>query len=304
MDDTVKKNEKEIQWHPAFVVALQAILIDYKDVLEYRFEHPLTAGSLSIDILVVKKRPDAVIKRQIAEIFRQDNIIEYKSPTDSLSVNEFYKAFARAHLYKALDDVDVAGLTLSFVVSGRPRELFRHLTEALGYTLEERHSGVFVVGGAIIPIQIIDIKKLSEDENLWLRNLNRNLSENSLLWAQDMKQKQDARLDLSAWIQAVFAANHEAIKEIFSKEDNRMLTAQMRRTLEEIGLGEIWRQEGWQEGKLEGWQKGKLEGKLEGIEEVQLSAARAMLAEGDSFEKIARVFGIPQKTLKAKLSRK
>ena len=284
MDDTVKENKKEIQWHPAFVVALQAILIDYKDVLEYRFEHPLTAGSLSIDILVVKKRPDAVIKRQIAEIFRQDNIIEYKSPTDSLSVNEFYKAFARAHLYKALDDVDVAGLTLSFVVSGRPRELFRHLTEALGYTLEERHSGVFVVGGAIIPIQIIDIKKLSEDENLWLRNLNRNLSENSLLWAQDMKQKQDARLDLSAWIQAVFAANHEAIKEIFSKEDNRMLTAQMRRTLEEIGLGEIWRQEGWQEGKLED--------------------ARAMLAEGDSLEKIARVTGIPQKTLKSKLSRK
>ena len=37
----------------------------------------------------------------------------------------------------------------------------------------------------------------------------------------------------------------------------------MRRTLEEIGLDEIWRQEGWQEGKLEG------------IEEVHLSAARA-----------------------------
>ena len=46
-----------------------------------------------------------------------------------------------------------------------------------------------------------------------------------------------------------------------------MLTAQMRRTLEEIGLGEIWRQEGIE--------KGIEQGKLEGIEEVHLSAARA-----------------------------
>jgi len=71
MDDADKKNKKEIQWHPAFVVALQAILYDYKDDLEYRLEHPLTTGSLRIDILVVKKRAGAVIERQIAGNLRK-----------------------------------------------------------------------------------------------------------------------------------------------------------------------------------------------------------------------------------------
>ena len=86
-------------WHPAFVVALKALLIDYSDVLEYKLEHPFTTGSLSIDILVVKKRPDVVIRRQIAEIFRQENIVEYKSPTDSLSVNEFLQGVCpRPHI--------------------------------------------------------------------------------------------------------------------------------------------------------------------------------------------------------------
>jgi len=263
MTDKENKNSKDIQWHPAFVVALQALFIDYRDVLEYKLEHPLISGSMSIDIVVIKKRPDAVVKRQIAEIFRRDNIMEYKSPTDSLSVNEFHKSFARAHLYKALDDIKVDDLTLSFVVVSYPRELFRHLRETLGYEVEEKHPGVFWVTGSIIPVQIIDIRKLSDDENLWLRNLNRNLTEKNLLWAHGMKKKHGSRLDMNAWMQAVFAANYKAIKEIFSKEGNSMLTAGMRRTLEEIGLGEVWRQQGELKGRQEGRLEGRQEGKLE-----------------------------------------
>ena len=69
----------------------------------------------------------------------------------------------------------------------------------------------------------------------------------------------------------------DLIKEIFSKEENRMLTAEFCEVIEEIGLGEKWRQEGI------------------------LKAARAMFAEGDSLEKIARVTGIQLETLKEKL---
>jgi len=274
-----KKDATVIQWHPAFVVALKGLFIDYRDVLEYKLEHPLSTGPLRIDILVVKKRPDAVVKRQIAEIFRQENIIEYKSPSDSLSVNEFYRAFARAHLYKAHDDVDIAGLTLSFVVASHPRELFRHMRETLGYAIEERHPGVFVITGAIIPIQIIDTRKLSEDENLWFRNLNRNLSEKSLLWVYGMKQKHGEQLDLNAWLYAVFTANQKKLEEVMNKEEYRMLTTGMRKTIENLGWGEQWRQEG--------------------IEEGRLKAARAMLAEGINIEIISRVTEIPLKTLKA-----
>ena len=296
-DSEKKKNREGIQWHPAFVEALQATLIDYSDVLEYKLEHPLNTGPLRIDILVVKKRPEAVIRRQIAGIFRLDNIVEYKSPTDTLSVNEFHKAFARAHLYKALADVDVTDLTLSFVIAAHPRELFRHLRGTLGYAVQERHPGVFVVTGAMMPIQIIDIRKLSEEENLWLQNLNRNLSGERLRWIHNMKRECGMRLNLGAYLHAVFTANQETLKELLSKEEYRMLTAEMCKTLEEIGWGEKWRQEGRQEGLQKGLQKGL----QEGFEEGRLKDARAMFAEGDSLEKIARITEIPLETLKAKL---
>jgi len=167
-----------------------------------------------------------------------------------------------------------------------------------------------------MPIQIINIKKLSDDENLWLRSLNRNLTGKDLLWAHVMEKKHGSRLDMNAWLQAVFVANHKAIKEIIGKGGNRMLTTEFCKTIEEIGLGEIWRQKGKlegelkgrQEGKLEGRQEGKLEGrqegKLEGRQEGKLEAAQAMFAEGDSLDKIARITGISKKALKTKLVKK
>jgi hypothetical protein len=304
MDDTEKKKDtKGIPWHPAFVVALQATLIDYRDDLEYELEHPLTSEPLRIDVLVVKKRPEAVVKRQIAEIFRQYNIVEYKSPSDSLSINEFHKAFARANLYKALTrKVEVPELTLSFVVASYPRGLFHYLQKTLGYGVAERHSGIHVVTGAMMPIQIINTVKLSEEENIWLRNLNRNLAEEGLRWLRRLEREYGKLIDPGAYLYAVLTANQDKL----SKEDFLMLTARTRKIIEEIGWGEEWRRKGElkgrQEGELKGRQEGRLEGRQEGELKGKLETARAMFTEGDSIEKIARVTGISRKTLKAKLS--
>jgi len=294
VDNDDRKNKEDIQWHQAFYTAIQGYLIDYSDVLEYKMEHPLNIKPLLIDMLVIKKRPDAVIKKQIAEIFRQDNIFEYKSPAASLSVNEFHKALARTHLYKALSpNLEIADLTLSFVTAKHPDKLIRYLRGTLGCAVEEKHTGIFVATGAMMPIQIINITKLPEDDNLWLRNLNRNLPRENLRRIHILEQKYGNRIDLSAYLHMVLTANQDKL----TKEDFFMLTARTRKILEEIGWAEQWRKnarlEGRKEGKLEGRKEGKLEGKLE--------TARAMFAEGDSLAKIARVTGISRRTLKAKL---
>ena len=77
-----------------------------------------------------------------------------------------------------------------------------------------------------------------------------------------------------------------------------MWNARTRKMFEELGWAEQWRKNAFKKGKLEGIEKGK----LEGIEKGKLEAARVMLAEGDSLEKISRVTGISKRTLKAKLS--
>jgi len=306
MDDaekTKKKNREDIQWHPAFVVAIKGTLIDYSDALEYRTEHPLNEKPLRIDFLVIKKRPEIVIKKQIAEIFRLENVIEYKRPTDYLSVNEFHKALARTHLYKALSPkLDIADMTLSFVCAKHPRELFRRLRNTPGYTVEERHPGIFVVTGAMMPIQIIDIRKLSDEENLWLHNLSLNMPKENAQWVIGVDRKYGKRIDTGVYVSAVAAANQDK----FSKEDYCMWNARTLKIFEELGWMEQWRKnaikKGRMEGRLEGELKGRLEGELKGIEKGKLETARAMFAEGDSLAKIARVTGISRRTLKAKLS--
>ena len=58
-------------------------------------------------------------------IFRQHNVIEYKSPGDSLNIDDFYKTLAYAFLYKSLSDkvdgIPADQLTLSLVRQGYPR---------------------------------------------------------------------------------------------------------------------------------------------------------------------------------------
>ena len=284
-EENKKKSKKRIDWHSAFRVALQATLIDYKNVLDYNLEHPLTTKPLLIDTIIIKKRPEAVIEKQIAEIFRQVNIIEYKNPTASLSVHEFHKAFARLHLYFAIArNVEIADLTLSFVVAAHPRELFRYLRGELGYTVQERHPGVHVVTGAMIQIQVINSVKLSEEENRWLRNLNRKLTEKEVAWLSQMEKKYDSLLDLSAYRHAVLTANKKMLKML--REDKSMWNEEIREIFEETGWSEEW------------IKKGELKGKLEG----KLETAQAMFEDGDSFEKIARVTKIPLETLKEKIA--
>ena len=77
------KNTK-LQWHPAFGAALRI--------------------TLQMDILIIKKLKDVPIRKTIGRIFRKHNIIEYKSPGDSLSINDFYKVYGYACIYQSNTD--------------------------------------------------------------------------------------------------------------------------------------------------------------------------------------------------------
>jgi hypothetical protein len=88
-----KRNAKDsgIQWHPAFYQAIMLELEQYKGVLQFTPEYPLTTEPLRVDVLIIKKEKDVTIEKNIAAIFRSDNVVEYKSPEDYVSVADFYK---------------------------------------------------------------------------------------------------------------------------------------------------------------------------------------------------------------------
>ena len=134
MEQTKPDTESQhIAWHPAFIEALQMELQAYKDVLEFHAEYPLTSEPLKIDCVVIKKAKDAVIKKNIAAVFREWNLLEYKSPQDYVSVADFYKVYAYACLYISFKKIPVSGMTVSFVENHYPQALLEHLIKKRGY---------------------------------------------------------------------------------------------------------------------------------------------------------------------------
>jgi len=210
------ENDREpspIAWHPAFVEALQLELEAYQDFLEFHPEYQLTSEPLRIDCVVIKKAPNLVIEKNIAVIFREINLLEYKSPDDYVSVNDFYKVYGYACLYASFEKVPVTSMSISFVESCYPKELLAHLQETRGYKVEETNSGIYTVKGDILPIQIIDSRKLSAEENLWLSDLDNKLEvrEARRLLLEVHRQGKEARIH--AYINAIARANYLVIKE-------------------------------------------------------------------------------------------
>ena len=167
---------QRLSWHPAFLQAVQLELSDYSDSLEFKYEYQLAADPLRIDLLIVKKPKGFTIDKNIARIFRTDNIFEYKSPEDYLSVKDFLKVYAYANLYAAnTPNIELSDITITFVENKYPRKLMKYLTGTRKYNVEEISPGIYFVSGDYIPIQIIESKKLPANENLWLKSLTNDL---------------------------------------------------------------------------------------------------------------------------------
>ena len=275
-DDT---GHGKLQWHPAFLQAIQMELLDYRDCLEFRYEYQLAAEPLRIDLLIIKKTKNVDIRKNIARIFRRDNLLEYKSPEDYLSVKDFLKVYAYANLYAAITPgVDLSDVTLTFVGSRHPRKLLRYLTGIRGYTVEETSPGIYQISGDYIPIQIIESKKLSEGENLWLRSLrNDGLKVRDARAILDERQKKEASVD--AYIDILLRANPRIFLEVHNMA--------RRETFEEVftkaGIIPEWVERGREQGRVQG-------------REI---TARNLLKMGMSVEDIAQAAELPVEKIRA-----
>ena len=243
--DTNNEGEKEkskpddILWHPAFCNAIRLELEKYEKDLSFVFEHPLSTGPLKIDVLIIKKAKGVRIEKNIAEIFRGVNIVEYKSPNDHLSVRDFLKVYAYACLYASTEkEADITDMTLTFVESRQPRDLLEHLRKERGCTVEKKRPGVYIVSGDPLPMQIIDNRELSDEENLWLKGLNNTLDRQGwrkiLAGIAQMGKKSGF---MGTYLDAIVRANRESLREAYEMSED---TLALDRMFEEIGLAAKW----------------------------------------------------------------
>ena len=190
---------------------------DEAKYLEFDPEHLISKKPMQIDVLV-KNEKHVKLRKNIGRIFRQYNIIEYKSPEDDLDIDDFYKTYAYACLYKSdtetVDLIPADELTITFVCYHYPRNMLRKLEQDRKFSVEQQDSGIYYLVGDAIPIQLVIVPKLSKEHNYWLNNLRNDLKAGSEIknFIESYSKNKNSKLYQSL-ADAVMRANWEKLKE-------------------------------------------------------------------------------------------
>ena len=285
----MKNAPDKLQWHPAFCAAAGLEFHEDIERLELKPEYNLSKEPIRIDLLIIKEGRTGQIKNEIGHIMRTYNVIEYKSPEDALSIDDFYKTIGYACLYKGygeyVDAVPINELTISIFREARPEKMFLTL-QRYGHKIEERYPGIYYVTEYLpIPAQIIVTQELEPGEHRSLKILSNHAKkedvEEFLRKAEGMNTPRD-RQNVEAVLQVSVRANDELYREI--RRDANMCDA-----LRELMKDDIEREVSAARklGESEGEVRGKAMGEVVGEAKIILK----MNHSGMSPENIASITG-------------
>ena len=267
--------DKKVQWHPAFYSAMHLEFMENKEELEFTEELILNTLPLRVDMLIVKKKIPCEIKNEIGRIFQTHNLLEYKSPEDTLDYDVFLKGIAYAYLYKSkethVDEIKLEEVTLTFIRESKPSKLFKKL-EKEKFRIEEKWRGIYyIIKDGNIRIQIVVTKELSRDNHIWLNSLSARMNEQNikeLVYTTKALSRLDEKAQADSLWEVVATVNKEEVEKV--REDEKMCKA-----LAEIMKPEI----------DEAFNNGFNDGFNDGQQESKILVFRNMIKDGMSQEK-------------------
>ena len=176
-----------------------------------------------MDMLIIKKITDIEIKNQLGVLFRKHNILEYKSPDDGMTIDDYIKTVGYAYIYKGLgnmvDEIPLDELTVTLCRDVYPRELMKSIGR-YGGSIEKRFPGIYYITGIVsIPSQIIVTSELDGKEHATLRIISKNAKE------EDVRQ---FLIDSSRFVTQGDINNANAVLQV-SVSANKVLFSQLRR---------------------------------------------------------------------------
>ena len=290
--------DTKIQWHPGFVAAMDLEFKENRDDLIFEKEYNLNTKPLEADLLIIKKNPRTKLENEIGEFFRGHNLLEYKSPRDSLNINTFYKVQGYACLYKAAGAaggrIDENDITTAIVREGKPEGLFQSLEEK-GIPITPAHKGIYhITEGCLFPMQVLVTKELDMEAHIWLKSLSENLQkedvEKLLKCVNGLEREYDREMADSV-LRVSVDANEQLIRELM--EDGSMYESLMELMEPQI---QILTRKSWDEGLEQGRIQGQKQGQQEGIKGAVI--ALRGFGHGDSEIKAAiiKTYGLSEET--------
>lgn len=254
-----------IHWHESFSAALRIEFEDDLENIDIREEYLLGKEPMRIDNIIIKKEKHVKLRKNIGRIFRTYNLIEYKSPDDYMSVNDFYKLYGYACFYQAntvrVREIDPEDITLTYVCNRYPRAMLKHIQQVRKMKVEKYSGGIYYLTGDAFPIQLIVTNELPKEENFWMRSLRNDLKAGGEI--EEVMEAYEHKKDFM-WYQAVMdvivRANWEeaegakkmcdALRELFAEELEECRAAG-RKSGMEAGM-EAGRKAGIEAGREEG----------------------------------------------------
>lgn len=298
------EKQKKTQWHPAFCSAMRLEFKEYAEYLEYINEYNLTRKPLQIDLLIIKKPDDVFIDNELGRIMKKHNIIEYKSPDDSMNEDVFLKVISYACLYKSgeahVGEIETEDISLTLIRKGYPRKLMQWL-EKNGIKVYEKSKGIYYVDGVLgFSIQIVATGLLPKESQSWITLLNgrlskeeakRAISQTNLLQSKQEKEYADSILQ-------VVVSDNQEIFDVIKKEEEEMCEALRQLMAPEIEEAvqtavqeatQVATQAGQEKGRQEGRQEGRKEGRKEGENDfAQLVSALLQDNRMDLLERVTK----------------
>ena len=223
-----------------------------------------------MDVLIIKKEKRLHITKHFGRIFQTHNIFEYKSETDSLSISDYHKVLAYGLLYSSFEQIPLKDITLSFVLTRHPRELVKYLEQERKLTVKDMNHGVSYIYGEIVPIQILERKKLSRDDNIFIRNLGSRLSVEDLVATLRVYKEQKLLNEKNVYLNRIIEANKMSLREVVNMSTALELLWE---AADETGCLEDLKKHIAEQSKIEG----KIEDAFNIIREFNTTVAKAML---------------------------
>lgn len=279
----VNKEAKLLQWHPAFFAAFRLETKRKEPRMRLQNEYPLGTKPMVIDILALKDKKKSALQGDVLGIFRKYNIVEYKNPAESLSVNDYYKVMSYACSYianaKYVMDVEPWEVTVTFVCNRYPREMLKHLEKEYGVKTERKGQGIYWLVGNWFPVQIIITHELDPKRNLWMYSLRGDLTREEIEEVvRDYKYHMHEK-DYQSVMELIVRANWKKMEE-----EKKMCDA-----LRELFAEEFEEREriGEERGEKRGEERGEKRGEKIGERNKVISLIQKKLAKGKTEEVIA-----------------
>jgi len=169
-------------------------------------------------------------------MFKAINLFEFKSEQDSLTVDDYHKVMGYAYFYASSVRASLSDITISFAVTKHPRNLLHYLEHERGFKVTTSDDGICYVKGDTFDMQILESKLLSEEENLFIKNLRSNLSVAEAQRVLDAYKKIKDFESKNAYINRLARANPTVFKEMMELSDTAIKNIVVVALAEDMGL--------------------------------------------------------------------